>query len=277
MAADYAARKGLVLDETLNLSDAGVSAYRGANLATGALGYFKEAVDAGEVPQGSFLLVESLDRISRQDARRAQRTLEDIIDAGVVVVTLTDGREYSQASIDRDPFELMVSLLTFIRANEESATKSRRLKSAWETKRSTISERPMTARTPGWIRLDPATRTLELIPERAAIVRQICLWVAEGRSQTSIAQRLTAEGLEPWGRGKVWHRSYIAKILTNPATIGTYGLERHSIVRTGDGTLIDITLPDPHYFLQHEGCQVTFDALGKNGRNQVFWSQLGIK
>jgi len=120
MAIDYAARKGLELDDTLTFHDLGVSSFRGQNVATGKLGYFLEAVESGEVPQGSYLLVESLDRISRQTTRRAQRVLEDIADKGITVVTLNDEREYSSESLDRDPTDLLLSILQFMRANEES-------------------------------------------------------------------------------------------------------------------------------------------------------------
>jgi DNA invertase Pin-like site-specific DNA recombinase len=50
----------------------------------------------GLVPQGSVLLVENLDRISRQTAPLALRTLEQIIESGVSLVTLTDGKEYDE-------------------------------------------------------------------------------------------------------------------------------------------------------------------------------------
>jgi Resolvase, N terminal domain len=61
-AARYAAEHGLVLDAELNLTDLGVSAYRGKNAKTGALGVFLRAVEDGTVPRGSFLLIENIDR-----------------------------------------------------------------------------------------------------------------------------------------------------------------------------------------------------------------------
>src|SRR4051812_17590900 len=78
MAASYAAHHGLELDEHLTFHDLGRSAFRGQNLAeAGRLGDFLEAVRSGLVPSGSVLLVEQLDRISRQAARKALRVLED--------------------------------------------------------------------------------------------------------------------------------------------------------------------------------------------------------
>ena len=54
----------------------------------------------------------------------------------------------------------------------------------------------------------------------------------------------------------------------------SYGIERHSVVQTFTGDLIDMTLPDPYHFLHHNGSQADFDQLGENGCNQVFWTQI---
>jgi DNA invertase Pin-like site-specific DNA recombinase len=53
---------GLVLDGR-SYSDLGLSAYHGANIATGKLGLFLKAIEKGEVRSGNILLVESLDRL----------------------------------------------------------------------------------------------------------------------------------------------------------------------------------------------------------------------
>jgi DNA invertase Pin-like site-specific DNA recombinase len=65
----YIASNGLELIE--RLSDLGVSAFRGANVEYGALGRFLQAVSEGKVEAGSYLIVEALDRISRQPTRIA--------------------------------------------------------------------------------------------------------------------------------------------------------------------------------------------------------------
>ena len=135
MAVAYASKHGLDLDQQLTFHDVGVSAFRGQNADAGRLAYFLEAVRAGQVPQGSVLLVEQLDRLSRLTPRKAVSVLEDIVETGVSVVTLTDEREYTADSLDTDHMDFIMSVLTFMRANEESATKSRRLKAAWEAKR----------------------------------------------------------------------------------------------------------------------------------------------
>ncbi|TWI76196.1 resolvase-like protein [Bradyrhizobium huanghuaihaiense] len=123
-ARAWAAATKVTLDDELTFQDKGVSGFTGANRETGELGVFLERVKDGTIPHGSWLLVESLDRISRQAARRAVRVIEDIIEHGITVVDLSDGgREYSAETLEKDPFLFMMMVLKFIRANEESATK----------------------------------------------------------------------------------------------------------------------------------------------------------
>ena len=69
----YAAANGLKIDDTLKFRDEGLSAYDGTNLEKGALGRFIEAVKIGRIERGSHLLVESLDRLSRQKVDVALR------------------------------------------------------------------------------------------------------------------------------------------------------------------------------------------------------------
>jgi DNA invertase Pin-like site-specific DNA recombinase len=221
MAQAYARKHNLDLDETLTFHDKGVSGYRGQNVSGGRLADFREAVQVGLVPQGSVLLVEQLDRISRLSPRKALRVLEDIVEAGVSVVTLNDGREYTPEGLDHDHTDLLISLLTFMRANEESETKSRRLRHAWNTKLLNIKDKPRTSIAPAWLRFDREAGRFQPIPERAALVQRIFAMTLEGVGQHKIAETFNRQGIAPWGRAQHWQRSYIAKILRNPAVIGT--------------------------------------------------------
>jgi DNA invertase Pin-like site-specific DNA recombinase len=220
LAQEYAARRGLVLDDSLRFEDKGVSAYRGKNAKVGALRAFLDAVEAGAVEEGSYLLVESLDRISRDAILAAQGLFLQIIQSGVTLVTLVDGREYSEASVNANPTDLIISLLTMMRANEESAMKARRLKAAWQGKRAKATERPLTAIAPAWLRLDRATGKFEVIEERAAVVRRVFQMTLEGVGQHTISATLNRENVSVFGRGMHWHRSYVFKLLENPAVIG---------------------------------------------------------
>ncbi|TIP98178.1 MAG: recombinase family protein, partial [Mesorhizobium sp.] len=108
-AARWASARGIELDNS-SYQDLGVSAYAGDNAEVGMLGEFLGAVRDGTIESGSYLLIESLDRLSRDKARRAVRLLEDLCDSGIAVVTLADGKEYTKEALDNDPMGLMWAL-----------------------------------------------------------------------------------------------------------------------------------------------------------------------
>lgn len=231
MAREYAERHGLELDEELSFQDLGVSGYRGKNLENGRLGEFLEAVRQGLVPKGSYLLVESLDRISRQTARKALRVLERIVEEGIVLVTLTDGRAYTIETIDNDPMALMMALVIFMRSNDESAMKSRRGKAAWQNKRAIANVKKLTSKCPSWLRLEGDTFIVDEV--KAAVVNRIYRMAAEGVGQHKIAETLNKEGVPCFGKGVHWHKSYITKLLQSDAPIGT--CVPHTIEHDGEG------------------------------------------
>ncbi|MDR5830098.1 recombinase family protein [Caballeronia sp. LP006] len=228
LAEAYARQHGLELDTTLRFADEGVSAFRGKNAATGALSRFISAVQVGEIEEGSYLLVESLDRISRNAVTHAQGLFLQLIGLGITLVTLQDGKVYSNDAINANPVDLIVSLLVMIRAHEESATKSKRLKQAWVGKRERVAAGTaiLTSKAPGWLRVvDGAegggARCFEVIEDRADVVRRVFALTLKGQGKESIARGLTEEGVPPFGRAAQWHPSYVQKVLTNPAVIGT--------------------------------------------------------
>jgi DNA invertase Pin-like site-specific DNA recombinase len=62
---EYCASRGLTLDESIP-PDLGRSAYSGEHLEKGSLGDFLARVKADFIPTGSALVIENLDRLSRQ-------------------------------------------------------------------------------------------------------------------------------------------------------------------------------------------------------------------
>jgi DNA invertase Pin-like site-specific DNA recombinase len=232
-ARAYAETHGLDLDTKLTFEDLGVSAYRGANVETGRLGEFLIAVQQGIIKPGSYLLIENLDRLSRNKARKGVRLLEDICDAGITVVTTADGKRYDKATLDDDHTTLMYALMVAIRANDESERKSDLVGKAYASKRKRAAEgtengKPFTRMLPAWLRFNEQTRKHEADPERAAVIQSIFKMADEGLGQHKIAQRLNEQRIPTWGgrgkqrRAECWHRSYVRKLLTNSAVVGTF-------------------------------------------------------
>ncbi len=225
MATRYAEQHNLDLDDSVSFHDLGVSAYRGANSETGQLGTLLEAVKTGLIPPGAVILVESLDRISRQSARKALRIIESIVELDVSIVTLSDGREYTLRSLDSDPLSLLMAILTFIRANEESAIKSSRVAAAWEAKRRRAPRTLITSRCPGWMRLSDDKTRFVLLPEQVTIIQRIFRMAVSGTSLCGITRELNSEGAPPLrsqGRqGKFWTVSSVKYILESSTVVGT--------------------------------------------------------
>ena len=90
----YAEAHDLDLANDAQLEDIGISAYKGANVKDGALGQFLAAVKGGHVEKGSYLIVESLDRLSREEILPAHTLFLSIVQSGINLVTLTDQRVY---------------------------------------------------------------------------------------------------------------------------------------------------------------------------------------
>ncbi|MGG5890389.1 recombinase family protein [Falsiroseomonas sp. HC035] len=227
LAEKYAAKHGLELDDSLSLNDPGISAFYGRNANQGALAAFLRAVQDGIVENGSFLLVENLDRLSRQAPWEAMGVFQTIINFGITIVTVQDEKVYSRESLVEQPFKIFESLLVMIRANEESATKGRRLREAWKAKRAAASSEPMTSRVPAWLKMDQSGDAIELDLERAEVIRRIFDLYEMGKGAEQIARMLDAEGIDTFGDGPKqkrkaahWHKTYIQKILSNEAVVG---------------------------------------------------------
>lgn len=243
-AARYATEKGYILNTTLSLNDIGVSGYRGKNATEGALSCFLEAVRTGKIARGSVLLIEHLDRLSRNDVPTALELFLSLLRAGIRIATISDRMEYSHESVAENPMQLMISIVYMIRANEESRTKANRVADAWERrrKRAVDDGAPITKKCPAWLEVvEGEYRTRE---DRVKIVIEVMERLANGEGQHRIASDLTKRNVKPWGGAKIWHTSYLQLLATNRALIGDCQLYR------GDGKehRIPVGEPLPDYF-----------------------------
>jgi DNA invertase Pin-like site-specific DNA recombinase len=210
-------RRGWTLDDTLQLQDLGVSARRGRNAETGALAAFVKAVEGGQVKPGSVLIVESLDRLTRDFIMEAVELFMSLLRLGITICTVDPEREYSRKSLNDQPFTLFEPILIFIRANEENERRIGRVAASWEKRRRHAKERPMTSRCPGWLRY--VKGRFEPVPEKAAVVKRIFQMVLDGESVIRIAKILNQEGVKPFNK-RTWEGDYVGKILRSKLVLG---------------------------------------------------------
>jgi DNA invertase Pin-like site-specific DNA recombinase len=197
-AERWAAEHGLVLDESLSLRDEGLSAFHQRHVKAGALGAFLQAVNEGMIEPGSVLVVEGLDRLSRAEPLLAQSQLAQIVNAGISVVTASDGRTYSRETLKANPMDLIYSLLVMIRAHEESDTKSKRVSAAitrlaeqWQA--GTYRGRVQIGHDPAWVNWTGTA--FKLVEERAAAVREMARLFSLGLGNAGIRAKLVEAGL----------------------------------------------------------------------------------
>lgn len=217
----YAQEHGYELVETFQ--DLGVSGFKGKNSKEGALGEILRAIEDGRIEPDSVLIVESLDRLSRESALEAFSQFSGILAKQIAIVTLMDGQFYTKEIVGSNPGLLFTSLGIMLRANEESETKSKRLKAAWERKRAKISERVLTEKAPAWLVKKIDGSGFEVDEGKAQTVREIFQMCIDGVGIYSIARILNASGSHfPIATASRWNNSYISKILHNRGTLGEF-------------------------------------------------------
>ena len=215
MTRKYADENGLELQDSYD--DIGVSAFRSQNAVSGKLGIFLGLVSKGKIEKGSYLIIESLDRLSRDEIPTAFNRLNDIILAGIIVVTLVDGQVFSRENATNNNLSLMVALLIMMRAHEESRIKSHRLSAAWSQKRKSIQSGKVTnQRIPAWLEYANGHNKIVVIKDRAKLVTKMFEMARDGSGAFSICRHLNVTTQPTWGNSTVWQESYIKKILSVP-------------------------------------------------------------
>ncbi|MCJ1903192.1 recombinase family protein [Paracoccus versutus] len=221
-SAKYAMEHGLELVTDFDLTDAGISAFKGLNAKEGALKTFLDAVNSGKVEDGSYLLVEALDRLSRQDVWTAFSQLSAIVNAGINVVTVSDGRIYSKESAANNFADLIIAISVMIRANDESLRKSQRVGAAWKNKRENAAREKLTVMCPNWMELSPDRTRFILHDDHVQTIKRIFDDCIGGKGVRIITAALNREKVPTYGRSSNWAESTIKKILSSRAVLGEY-------------------------------------------------------
>ena len=96
---------------------------------------------SGDLGAEPILLVEAFDRLSRLEAIDGlQDVLLALVRAGVAIVTLEDGAEYSRATLREDGSKLIVLAIKAQAAYEYSQRLSRRVTAAWDQARNDLGK-----------------------------------------------------------------------------------------------------------------------------------------
>ena len=241
-AAEWCRRQGVALDTATTLHDLGKSAYTGThrkNPDRHALAAFLKLVESGKVPRGSYLIIENLDRLSREHIQPALLLALNLLQAGIRIVQLKPVEMVFDDKSDTMP--VMMMMMELSRGHGESAIKAERLGKVWAEKKRKARENGtvLTHCLPRWI--EEVGGKLRLIPDRAAVVKRIFHLAAAGYGRKMIARLFIREGVPPMGTAGHWNGSYIGDIMGDRRVLGEFQ-PKYSRDNSPDGA------PIPNYY-----------------------------
>ena len=224
MRDEWCTRHSVRLDTSVNMTDAGVSAFTGdhrSNPDRHALAGFLELVRQGKIDRGSYFIIENLDRLTREDSVPAVNLFTGILLSGIRIVQLDPETIYTDKS---DSMDVMRAVLEMSRGHSESKNKSRRMNAVWSEKRKKAAAGKVvfTRSCPAWIKVEGTGEAARyvLIPERATIVKRIFALATAGNGSRSIMKQLVTDKVKPFG--KDWNVSSLKLLLKSRQTFGEF-------------------------------------------------------
>ena len=219
------ARRGWKFDESLCISDLGVSAFRGKNFTVkAALGRFLDAAKKGLLLPNPALVVENPDRFSRAELDCADSTLWTLVKCGVNVLFLSNGLFLTKGD-ENEVTKRAILMFEFHRANQESKRKSELAKGSFRKKLSLAEQGravDLGVHMPSWVDFVGESRQAGAfkLNDLAKWIRRVVEMTFEGHSTYEIARTFCTEKI-PTPRGRHWNRSLVCHILYSPLLVGT--------------------------------------------------------
>ncbi|EPE6794421.1 recombinase family protein [Vibrio alginolyticus] len=228
-AYEIAEKYGLTVNEDLILTDKGLSAFHAEHKTKGAFGVFLSLVKSNHIKPGSFLIIESLDRMSREQVIQAQSTLNELVMAGITVITARGDKVFNRKTFSADPVGTMLyAIIEMQRSHEESLRKQGFSidfihEQVANFRKGEIAD--VSGSLPFWLSRKPKSHPkekagFELNEHQSTALLIVELYLKENMGLNSISRELGTRGIKsPTGRD-VWGVSTITSILANPSLCG---------------------------------------------------------
>lgn len=214
---DYVARKGWNEAEAPTC-DLGRSAWKGVHLKSGNLGKLAKRIMDGDLAPG-VIVVENLDRLSRQKPRVTQRWMEDICDRGFKIASVKGDKVFDAQSLEDNIMDILDVLYQGKAANDYVETLSIRSKGSYENrlKAARIDNTAIHTVGPAWLKAVGKRPDVvwDAIPERTRVVREIFDMTVAGKAPWAIATAFNNRPNYLSFTGKKWERTAIVKIIRN--------------------------------------------------------------
>ncbi len=254
---DWCKQRGIELSEK-NYADLGISAFREKTRAS--LADMLEAIELGSIREGDHIILENLDRLSRQGIDATQEIIKSILREGVKIVSLQDDLELDRSSLN-DLVSVIRIALSADLAHKESLKKSERVSAAKASQREQAKQgKAINKRLPYWLEKDGDGYQFNDGVDAVKLMIQLR---TDGLGFHKIAARLNASEHKPrWAVH--WSDTTIRNILSSPALYGRYQF------RNGDG--VDDYYPALVSYAEFKAFQSTYTASagGQEHHNHLF-------
>ena len=202
----------------LTYQDLGVSGYSGKHIDS-ELGQLLEAIEAGKIVSGDYILIESMDRLGRLHELDMFSLIQQITKNGIKIVTLEDGTEYSTESISKNSGILFQLAGKVQMAHKYSEQLSTRLKAAWVKKTEDAKDgKGVKRKTPFWLTWNEVTKRNDIVSdENKAILTSVFNMFLKGLGERRIMNVLREKYPEKFATSDP---ATVKKWLVNKTAIG---------------------------------------------------------
>ncbi len=217
IAEAYAKKVGGVYQKK-SFNDMGVSGWSGKK--RDGLELMLEMAESGTIEKGSHIVIEAIDRLSREKHSTVQKLLYRIIDTGVCLYISSDEMLLNEVTIN-DIESVLLLAVKITLAHSESEQKSKRIKSAKLAKKKAGLDGKATRRAvPFWLTFNEETQKYEC-NDKLFIAEKIIELRQKGLGETKIAQRLNELEMKP-PRAAKWSGISTALVYKSPALYGAW-------------------------------------------------------
>ncbi|MBB5709419.1 recombinase family protein [Sphingomonas xinjiangensis] len=230
LGASICRQRGWTLAETL--IENGKSAYHGRNRAEGGKLYeVEERAARGELA-GKVLIVEAMDRLSRQEPLESVTLLNRLAKRGLTICESSTGTIYDAQRISEHWAHLLIAFARAGEAHDSSRIKAKRVSAAWRRTQTDLTTKkgaddPRLC--PAWMEVIDGKFTV--IEDRADIIRGIFERSANGYGLRLIAKWAQEERQRLGWPKATWHIRNVTNMLHDRRVLGEY----QPMMRTENG------------------------------------------
>ncbi len=238
IARNYSEKVGGVYQDR-SFTDMGISAFK--QKERDGLQMMLDMVEDGSIEKGSHIVIERLDRLSRQGISVTQQLITQIVQHGVLLYVAGDDMLLERNSLNDLSTVIRVAVAADL-AYKESLQKSQRIKASKIAKKKAGIDGRVTKKVcPFWLQFDEAKNEY-VFNEKLPTIQRIIELRQQGLGENRIAQHLNDENIKP-PRAAKWSPTTLRKMYTHPALYGAW----QTTEKAENGQYIDSDLIENYY------------------------------